>query len=442
MKMNRLIPSAFLLFALAAGSVAWYMWWTLEPTGMMPLVSERDVPYAEFALDPDSAAVVDLPTGTRLTFPAHAFRRADGSEPDAVALSVREFTDAESILRAGVPMGMGEASYLESAGMLEVRAFEEGEELQLAEDVIMGVELASNREAGDGFQVWTLDESDWGWQGAGDFERSDNFRRQAALDALDSALVPPVPGEVAERFEFQLYGDRQNAPHLKPWNGVTWELVGDDAQAAQRLLRSAWTDAKVQARGDGTYDLIFSYEHPQLRAENAEGNGKVHARPQLKGRKLRRTEEAYAEALVSWEAELENRKAERDLVAAQGKFLYTFGSGELGYINIDALKRMDALPLVDLHFDCEKDLRLLDRTVLFMVLLDQNSVIRFPAHEWSSIPLPEGRVQLVLPLEDGTMRWVDDAAFEGQIRSRATAPGTIRTLNVTTQPYAPSDLPA
>jgi hypothetical protein len=442
MNMNRLIPSAFLLFAVAAGSVAWYMWWTLEPTGMMPLVSERDVPYQEFALNPDSAAVVDLPSGTRVAFPANAFRKADGSKPSSVALSVREFADAEAILRAGVPMGMGEASYLESAGMLEVRAFDGGEELQLAEGVLMGVELASNREACDGFQVWTLDESDWGWQGAGEFERSDNIRRQAALNALDSALVPPVLGEVADRFEFQLWGDRENAPHLMPWNGVTWELVGDDAQAAQRLLRSAWTEAKVQARGDGTYDLIFTYDHPQLQAENAVGSGKVHARPQLKGRKLRRAEEAYAEELERWEAELESRKAERDLVAAQGKFLYTFGSGELGYINIDALKQTEALPLVDLHFDCEKDLRLLDRTVLFMVLLDQNSVIRFPAHNWSSIPLPEGRVQLVLPLEDGRMRWIDEAAFEGQIRSRAGVPGTVRTLNVTTQPYAPSDLPA
>lgn len=442
MNMNRLIPSAFLLFAVAAGSVAWYMWWTLEPTGMMPLVSERDVPYQEFALNPDSAAVVDLPSGTRLAFPANAFRKADGSKPSSVALSVREFADAEAILRAGVPMGMGEASYLESAGMLEVRAFDGGEELQLAEGVLMGVELASNREAGDGFQVWTLDESDWGWQGAGEFDRSDNIRRQAALNALDSALVPPVPGEVADPFEFQLWGDRENAPHLMPWNGVTWELVGDDAQAAQRLLRSAWTEAKVQARGDGTYDLTFTYDHPQLQAENAVGSGKVHAHPQLKGRKLRRAEEAYAEELERWEAELESRKAERDLVAAQGKFLYTFGSGELGYINIDALKQTEALPLVDLHFDCEKDLRLLDRTVLFMVLLDQNSVIRFPAHNWSSIPLPEGRVQLVLPLEDGRMRWIDEAAFEGQIRSRAGVPGTVRTLNVTTQPYAPSDLPA
>ena len=68
------------------------------------------------------------------------------------------------LLRSGIPMNMGDSAnqWLQTAGMIELRAFANGEELQLAEGKELGVELAAKNPA-DRYSLYYFDQ-DKNWQ--------------------------------------------------------------------------------------------------------------------------------------------------------------------------------------------------------------------------------------------------------------------------------------
>jgi len=438
---KQVLNSLFVLTLATIGGLAWHMWWTATPQGIMPLVDESDFPYSEFYLEVDSGATLELPSGTRIHVPPNGLVRADGKAVGNARIEIREFKNAEDILKAGVPMSVNPNQYLESAGMIEVRAFDGEVPLALEDGASLEVFIASNVPVDERFRVWSLNESDWAWSDAGDFVRGENEQRLSQLQALDSALQIPPP-ELISPWEFEIMGDENEAPELSPWKGVIWHLEDEDVppSKAEALLRSTWTQLKLKPLNDGRYRLEFTYDWPRLEGENARYRGSFRARPQLNNRQLKRAQEDYENELRVWEETLEERRRERDFVAQRGQFIYAFESMNLGYINIDVLERTESLPIASLTFDFEEGFHFLDRTTLFMVLEDRGSVLRFQAYQWRKMPIPEGRISLVIPLEKGEVRVVDSSEFAELVQAPMHQGKTPRAFELTTQQMTKSDL--
>ena len=83
----------------------------------------------------------------RLIFRPNAFVNSRGEAVEgAIKLTYREVSDPVSMLASGIPMtydSAGVQTNFESAGMLELRAYQNGEALTLREDALVDIQLAT-----------------------------------------------------------------------------------------------------------------------------------------------------------------------------------------------------------------------------------------------------------------------------------------------------------
>jgi len=136
--MQSKIVIALLIGGLAAPLFTWmYFRSTIAPTqlphvktaGIAPPLKSVDIPMDNYRFSNDSAFEIARPTGTRIKFKPRTFYRKDGKPLNGpVDFQVREFHSAMDILRAGITMAVDaeNGEYLQSGGMIEMRAFNEG----------------------------------------------------------------------------------------------------------------------------------------------------------------------------------------------------------------------------------------------------------------------------------------------------------------------------
>lgn len=103
--------------------------------GIQPVHPSVDIPFINYDIDVSRDTIIYTETGSSLTFLAGTLVKKNGvAVSGVVQVKVREFHDAVSILRAGIPMRLqsDRNAFLQSSGMLEIRAFQNGEELEVA----------------------------------------------------------------------------------------------------------------------------------------------------------------------------------------------------------------------------------------------------------------------------------------------------------------------
>ena len=140
----------------------------------------------EFALgqvNADQGGVYLHDNGSKVIIPPAAFVDANGqSVKGAVDIKYREFHDFIDFYLSGIPMeydSSGQTYFLESSGMVEVYAEQNGERLEIAPDKQLDIELiseikvpASDRASIPQFNVYQLDEEkrNWVYQGQDNIE--------------------------------------------------------------------------------------------------------------------------------------------------------------------------------------------------------------------------------------------------------------------------------
>lgn len=296
------------------------------------------------------------PTGARLVVPTEAFMNDRGELiTGEVNMYYREMDDYVDFFLAGIPMtydSAGTKFNLESTGMMEIYAEQNGERVQLAPGKAIQVELISEiylPEGGDlpHYQVYQLDTAgrSWSYEGEAEVqvlnevETSINnnpigaLRREYAntvatiqsaaearlreieasvprpaepvkpqekigntptleLDILENSVIveddPNTPENENERLK-QLYGD------------AVWQIVPGTAYDEQRLSRTTWETFRLRQLNSQTYELILS-----------KGNlsEKVTVRPVLVGKDYNRALQQYEQEYAEWEQQMAAREAQ------------------------------------------------------------------------------------------------------------------------------------
>lgn len=129
--------------------------------------------FASYQINNQMGGMLEHPTGSKLQIPPAAFVNNQGIPVEGhVTLRYREMHDFVDFFLAGIPMVYDSAGVeytLESAGMIEVYAEQNGEKLILAKDKTIGVELVSrvnvspSLELPTGFNIYKLDETARKW---------------------------------------------------------------------------------------------------------------------------------------------------------------------------------------------------------------------------------------------------------------------------------------
>jgi len=388
--------------------------------GIKPVHPSVDIPFISYDIDVSRDTIIYTETGSSLTFLAGTLVKKNGvAVSGVVQVKVREFHDAVSILRAGIPMRLqsDRNAFLQSSGMLEIRAFQNGEELEVASGKFINTELAAYRSSND-YQLYFLKDSN-NWETRDTFITKPNLRKQSRLRDLFSSKAKKDTKEGVDDIVFELYGDDDAAPELRPWAGQKWRIPKEKVTpAVEEAIRINWDSVKVIRidKGKLIYKLSFwktmyqSAENPQVTkqffVEVTPFDEKLSKREMVLNIKNRFLKADTVQKEI--EDEIVRLKKEADLLNA-------FRINKIGIWNIDrALKISEFIP-VKAKFDFQPSLKKSQKLRLFCVLKADNSVIDFPNWQTEPIYLSKDRqMQIVAVLPSGNVAFVE---FE-QIRQR------------------------
>lgn len=131
-----------------------------------PPVAGLDVYPDVYSYSAMTGTTIQYGSGTKLSIPALAFEDANGTAVTGnVDITYREFRDPVDIILSGIPMSYdsgGVVGDFESAGMFEINASQNGNEVFLRDDKKIGVEFAVVDTAST-FNFYRLDEKN-GWE--------------------------------------------------------------------------------------------------------------------------------------------------------------------------------------------------------------------------------------------------------------------------------------
>lgn len=149
-----------------------------------PGIQGLDVEQTTVSVNSTTGSQLYFESGTVINVPENAFVDAAGSVIDAeVTLQYREFSDPTEMLVSGVPMDYdtaGMKTYFTSAGMFELTASVDGEEVFMNPDVQVQIDLVTSDTATD-YNLYYLDPASGKWV----YENSE-------VNVVETTLVQPL----------------------------------------------------------------------------------------------------------------------------------------------------------------------------------------------------------------------------------------------------------
>lgn len=412
------------VFVLAAAGI--YAYIHRETQGINAPVPEADIAFTNFALDATKANVIGQATGTRLSIPANAFVDDSGKPVTGqVTFKVREFHETSDVLRAGIPMRVeaGSDDVLQSAGMIEFRAYQGEKQLALQEGKSIGIELASFRPAA-GYDLYYL-KDDSEWEVTDTFAQTTNERKQEKIDSL-KAIVYQRCGIASqeEGITFELGGSLSGAPYLKSFAGIQWLLCPAESDPTYTTaLREIWEAVKLEKPqpGDNLFSMTMSRvmfdgygSAPKLRTFNAKA---LLATEECEGlpdwdkliAKLEQADGELKDAIKRMEEYLIEMEEQSRRIRNEADLLSVFDANNLGVYNIDKILANNDEFVVNATFDFESNYaeEKLQKTTLYCIFETENAVVNVTYKDFkklklrSSTPvsfnilLPDGKIAVV-----------------------------------------------
>ena len=250
-----------------------------------PPIKGLNVPYATYTVVAETGASLDFKTGSKLTIPKNAFVDDNGKLlKGEVELRYREFHDAADFFVSGIPMTFDSAGVkyqFESAGMMEMVAFQNGKQVNMAPQKSINVELASNYK-GTKYNLYKLDTLKNNWSCLGK-DRVKAIQPEDPIPQIKTNVVketpeyktletkkielqndkavqiaalpkptaePKKPKQVKKgTYTFNLDVDSKEFPELAVYEGVLFEVGDENVSFNKSMYDITWDEAIIK---DGT----------------------------------------------------------------------------------------------------------------------------------------------------------------------------------------------
>ncbi len=230
-----------------------------------------DVADTVFKLDAAEGGEFIYNTGSLIRIPEGGFLDSAGNVVKGnVEIHYREFHNTADIFLAGIPMtydSAGTRFHFESAGMLEITAWQNGKPLKVNPDAPVKVALASNSDEAK-FNVYYLDTVKKNW----DFIAKDKavvvgFVKDSAAagntpKTQTALLTPPIEVKKADKAKpsFVIGFEPTEFPELASYKGVRFQV--DEIQTPydknDKLIK--WEDVSIERNSDGRkYTVTFTH---------------------------------------------------------------------------------------------------------------------------------------------------------------------------------------
>ena len=256
-----------------------------------PPISKLNVPYQKFKLKNDQGATLVTQSNSKIKIPKNAFIDKKGETIIGdVEIQFREFHDQADIIASGIPMkydSAGIQSHLESAGMIDIKGFQNNEPIFINPKKEITVELQSTQSA-DKFNMYALDTVAQNWiylhrdnSLKGQLEKKGVKRTFSQVDSvmnenaitkklrkqideippkidiekatyskkinqLPKSIEPTKPAKAIEgRPKFQLDVSAKEFPELATFKNMVFEVGSENKNYNSNLSEITWSSAEI-----------------------------------------------------------------------------------------------------------------------------------------------------------------------------------------------------
>lgn len=298
--------------------------------------------FAGYTVDADEGGTYEFAGGSRLVIPSKAFMNDRGQliEGD-VNIKYREMHDYVDFFLSGIPMtydSAGQKYYLESAGMIEIFALQNGERINLAPGKRIEVELISeivvpNVNVSPRYNIYKLDtlSREWVYQDVDHIQ----FLDQQVLDELDplywqkralleewkkiekraeaerARILSSIPEPAAPVKPQPLRSNQASIgltlledvdiPGREFYEGTIWQISPNSPDFDPTFLSQEMDDFEFKALNNLEYELTL------IKGERRQ---RLIIMPVLSGSDYQRAVETYEEAYAEYEIQKAEREAE------------------------------------------------------------------------------------------------------------------------------------
>jgi hypothetical protein len=354
----------------------------------------------------DTSIRIATPKGTVIDIEPNTFAHANGTVvSNQIIIKVREMHTANEIFKSGIPMSVDGArnNFLQSGGMLEIRAFDNKEELVIANGKSIGVALAQYTPS-DRYSLYNLNENQ-NWQVNDTFVVQKNERKRKGLAKIFDFFKNT--SRQAVNNEFEIVANVKESPQLRAFQNQKWKIVdGTDPEIVQTAMRMSWDDVVVKPINvqQKIYKLTFT------KLLTVQGAGEQNKSLTVQASPVNIGDTAFARQLVNYEETIVKMNNEKLRLEAEADMVSSFRIRQMGVWNIDKIMNNEELVSVSLKFDFEKDLDpFVHHIKLFVLHEDDNSVIYYLPQDWKNVRLSKFKRNSLVAVLPGNRVAVVDA---------------------------------
>lgn len=298
---------------------------------IVPLSEENALKYETHKIDVRVDNTLTLKDGSTVFFPKGSVLASDVNEP--VTIKTRVFHNQAEVLSAGIPMDHNGGAF-ESAGMIEVKGYQNNKEVKINSKNPMEISLALHKNP-ETFNFYVLDEEKREWEDTpceysanNNVETIDNSTAsveelEGKIEILDNRIETnekelkllknptheeyKIPKDLKKTFDLDF--DKNEFPELAKLKGVNFEMLPNQNNYSS-IVSTTWSKMDLKQTGNDSYVITFS-------KSGAKEIAKV--RPVLTGSEKNKAKKEFDEAVANIDvvrAEL-NKKIKQDILDKQ-----------------------------------------------------------------------------------------------------------------------------
>ena len=259
-----------------------------------PPIKDVTIEFIECNYNSAKDSSIILPSGTKISLPKKSI--ITDSKNTEVTLRIREFKNKSDVLIAGIPMDYEKNKAFESAGMIEIRGFQNNKEVYIDAKKPINVNLVLNKNASH-FDFWKLNEVKSKWEKFNVISKEKRLRKvdltnELALEnkkkvEIENLLIHTkekliknskpereayfLPIDKKQRFDLEF--NEHEFPELSTMKGMEFE-VATKQPYDKSFTEKVWNDVNL-IKENGDFYAVFSSKKDIF---------KIQVRPVLTGK--------------------------------------------------------------------------------------------------------------------------------------------------------------
>lgn len=459
-----------------ADSLALEMFYTEQVAKpcISPPIAGLNIEYTSYKIIAEKGAALDFKTGSKIKIPKNAFADEKGNFlKGEIELRYREFHDAADFFVSGIPMTYDSAGVkyqFESAGMIEVLAYQNGNQVKIAPKKTIEIEMASSYK-GNEYNLYKLDTIKNNWSCLGkdrvlvgaikpvdpirevevvDIKKTPEYKtietkkvqlkneKEVQMAALKVTVEEPKkPNQVKKgKYTFNIEVDANEFPELSVYKGLLFEVGDENTNFNKSMYDITWDEASIKEgnktnenynltlkKGLKKYDLVVypvfegsNYEKAVLVYKEKFNKYKVTLDKRIAEEK--RVEEVYLAKLAKFDLEqkeLVRKMKEKEAdnfkqMDTNEKVKRMFAINSFGVFNSDCPSSYPkgVLCTANLKNESKKNLRCYD---VYLVDKNKNGLFTYSRNPITSFSFNPESKNLLWTVEDGVLYWLKPEQF-------------------------------